>query len=220
MRNIKRIIISAGISLVILIICNMLLGVKDRKSYIEVPIAINSIIKGKAINEEDVIWIKIKESKETKEIYEKERQINFGDSIAKNNIESGQIITTENIVLKSEYLKSEDNMSYVAIPVSNTTEAVGYKIEKGDNITVYYTAKRRLVSEILKDKIRIYGANVDEALVTCKLLENVEIVSVNNSTGEEGDKSSITDVVVRTEDSNAMLIANLKEQGVFYIALN
>lgn len=220
MSNIKRIIISASIALVILIVCNMLLGVKDKKSYIEVPIAIKPIIKGESIEKDKINWIKVKESDETKEIYEIARETTLSDSIAKNNIECGQIITSENIVSKDEYLKSEDNMSYVAIPVSNTTEAVGYKIEKGNNITVYYTAKRRLVSEALKDKERIYGANVDEALVTCKLLENVEIISVNNSTGEEGDKTSITDVVVRTENSNAMLIANLKEQGVFYIALN
>lgn len=220
MLNIKRIIIASSISLVILIICNVLLGVKDKKSYIEVPVAVSSITKGEGIKNENIKWIKLKESKETKEIYSKILADNLSGNVAKENIEAGQIITKESIKLKEEYLKGAKDMSYVAIPISNTTEAVGYKIEKGDVITVYYTAKRRLVSEVLKDKERIYGASVDEALVTCKLLDKVEVISVNNSTGDEKDKTNISDVVVRTENANAMLIANLKEQGNFYIALN
>lgn len=220
MLNIKRIIIASSISLVILIICNVLLGVKDKKSYIEVPVAVSSITKGEGIKNENIKWIKLKESKETKEIYSKILADNLSGNVAKENIEAGQIITKESIKLKEEYLKSAEDMSYVAIPISNTTEAVGYKIEKGDVITVYYTAKRRLVSEVLKDKERIYGASVDEALVTCKLLDKVEVISVNNSTGDEKDKTNISDVVVCTENANAMLIANLKEQGNFYIALN
>lgn len=216
MNKVKRIIIAASISLVLLTICNVFIKLKDKNSYIEIPIAAKGIIKGKLIKNEDVKWIRLKHTNDTKKLYDDLTNSNIVGKISNSNIEKGQIIIKQALVAKE--LKTSENKSYVAIPITNQIETIGNNIEKGSVITVYYTAKRRLVEEILKNKQREYGASTDDALVTCKLLDKVEVFDVVSSI--EGGNGEPASVVLHVENEDAMLISNLKSQGNFYIALN
>lgn len=216
MKKIKRIIFAASISLVLLITCNIFIGLKDKNSYIEIPIATQMIIKGKLIKKEDIKWVRLKQTNDTKNMYKDLINSNIIGKISNSNIEKGQIVIKQAVISKE--LKSSEDMSYVSIPITNQIESIGNNVEKGSVITVYYTAKRRLVSEILKNKERVYGSDADDALVTSKLLDRVEVFDVvsNLQTNNDG----ITAVVIHAKNEDAMLIANLKSQGNFYIALN
>lgn len=216
MKKIKRIILAASISLVLLITCNIFIGLKDKNSYIEIPIATQMIIKGKLIKKEDIKWVRLKQTNDTKNMYKDLINSNIIGKISNSNIEKGQIVIKQAVISKE--LKSSEDMSYVSIPITNQIESIGNNVEKGSVITVYYTAKRRLVSEILKNKERVYGSDADDALVTSKLLDRVEVFDVvsNLQTNNDG----ITAVVIHAKNEDAMLIANLKSQGNFYIALN
>lgn len=216
MEKIKRIILAASISLVLLITCNIFIGLKDKNSYIEIPIATQMIIKGKLIKKEDIKWVRLKQTNDTKNMYKDLINSNIIGKISNSNIEKGQIVIKQAVISKE--LKSSEDMSYVSIPITNQIESIGNNVEKGSVITVYYTAKRRLVSEILKNKERVYGSDADDALVTSKLLDRVEVFDVvsNLQTNNDG----ITAVVIHAKNEDAMLIANLKSQGNFYIALN
>lgn len=216
MKKIKRIILAASISLVLLITCNIFIGLKDKNSYIEIPIATQMIIKGKLIKKEDIKWVRLKQTNDTKNMYKDLINSNIIGRISNSNIEKGQIVIKQAIISKE--LKSSEDMSYVSIPITNQIESIGNNVEKGSVITVYYTAKRRLVSEILKNKERVYGSDADDALVTSKLLDRVEVFDVVSNLQTNND--DITAVVIHAKNEDAMLIANLKSQGNFYIALN
>jgi len=96
---------------------------------------------------------------------------------------------------------------------------VCYKFKKGDRISVYYTAKKKLVDSVLKDKKKIYSVATSETLVTCLLYDNLEIIAMTNNIGQDVSGTSITDIVVRLTGEEAMELANLKEQGTFTLTI-
>ena len=120
---------------------------------------------------------------------------------------------------EEEYLEKKENMEYIALPVKSATEGVCYKLKKGDIISVYYTAKKKLVDSVIKDRKKIYSVATTETLVTCLLYENLEIIAMTNNTGQDTTGANITDIVVRLTQEQAMELANLKEQGTFTIAI-
>ena len=192
MKKIKRIILAASISLVLLITCNIFIGLKDKNSYIEIPIATQMIIKGKLIKKEDIKWVRLKQTKDTKNMYKDLINSNIIGRISNSNIEKGQIVIKQAIISKE--LKSSEDMSYVSIPITNQIESIGNNVE------------------------RVYGSDADDALVTSKLLDRVEVFDVVSNLQTNND--DITAVVIHAKNEDAMLIANLKSQGNFYIALN
>ena len=87
-------------------------------------------------------------------------------------------------------------------------------------MAVYYTAKTKDVSNAIRDKQRLYSTNDSTGLVTCLLFETVEVISTHDRTGKETKDSIVTDILVRLNKEEAILVANLKSQGTFDIVLN
>ena len=129
------------------------------------------------------------------------------------------MICKANLIQSEEFLAKVEGMEYIALPIKSATEGVCYKLKKGDRITVYYTAKKKLVDGVLKDKKKIYSTGTSETLVTCLLYENLEIIAMTNNIGQDTSGTTVTDIVVRLSQSEALELANLKEQGTFTLAI-
>ena len=221
MNKTKRIIIASLISLVVVSIFSYIMKVKENNSFVKVPVALKEINAGEGITSKNTKWINVKKDIETNSIYKNLLGMEeLKKYVTSKEVAIGQVIDKSNLVLSEDYLLNEKGYLYIALPISSSDNGVSYKIKKGDNITVYYTAKRRNVDYILKEKLRMYSTENMDGMVTCKLYENVQVVSVNNSIGQEVEDNTITDIVIRLNEQDAMLLANLKEQGTFTLAIN
>jgi len=132
----------------------------------------------------------------------------------------GEIVTEGIFIYQEDVLESDINYKYISIPISDLSYPTCNKLKRGDKVTVYYTAKNKDVSSAIKDKQRLYSNTEKEGLVTCLLFETVEVISIHDSTGKETKENLVTDILVRLNKEDAMLIANLKSKGVFDIVLN
>lgn len=221
MNKTKRIIIASLISLVVVSIFSYVIKTKENNSFVKVPIALKEIKIGEKINNTNTKWINVKKDIEINNIYKNLISVDeLKKYVASKEVTRGQVINKSNLVLNEEYLANEKGYQYIALPISSSDNGVSYKIKKGDNITVYYTAKRRNVEAVLKEKLKMYSTENMDGMVTCKLYENIQVISVNNSIGQEVEDNTITDIVIRLSEQDAMLLANLKEQGTFTLAIN
>ena len=221
MNRTKRIIIACFISLIIVGVFSIVMDKKERNSFIQMPVALREIKAGEKLTKDNMKWINIKKDIATKEMYGNTFTASEIEKyVASKEIGEGQLLDVNNLVLSKEYLQNEEGYQYIALPVSGADNGVSYKIKKGDDITVYYTAKRRNVENVLKEKIKMYSSDNIDGMVTCKLYDKIQVISVNNSIGQEVKDNTITDIVIRLSEQDAMLLANLKEQGTFTIAIN
>ena len=136
------------------------------------------------------------------------------------DVEQGELVTNTKIIAENELLEKDVNYSYISIPINNLSYPTCSNLKKGDKVAVYYTAKTKDVSNAIKDKQRLYSTNEATGLVTCLLFETVEVISIHDSTGKETKDSIVTDILVRLNKEDAILVANLKSQGAFDIVLN
>ncbi len=218
----KKIIISLSISLIVLLILNYFIISSTNSKYIEVPVFKESMLKGKKIQDKDLTTIQIKKSKEN-EVLLQSVNTNGNDAIGKIlnvDVEQGELVMNSKVANENELLEKDVNYSYISIPISNLSYPTCSNLRKGDKVSVYYTAKTKDVSNAIKDKQRLYSTNEGAGLVTCLLFETVEVISVHDSTGKETKDSIVTDILVRLNKEDAILVANLKSQGTFDIVLN
>lgn len=218
----KKIIISLSISLVVLLVLNYFMISSSNSKYIEVPVFKQSMLKGKKIEAKDLTTIQIKKTKENEMLLQ--TVITSGDSflgkILNVDVEQGELVIKTKVIAENELLEKEVNYSYISIPINNLSYPTCTNLKKGDKVAVYYTAKTKDVSNAIKDKQRLYSTNEATGLVTCLLFETVEVISTHDSTGKETKDSIVTDILVRLNKEEAILVANLKSQGTFDIVLN
>jgi len=220
MKRIKYIIIASVISLIILFIISYIVNMNVNKSYISIAVAMNEINKGERVSNENVIWVEVDASKLNVENYITEDNIkSLNKYVLNNNVEKGQVIWKNYLIKSEEYLENEEGFEYIALPVKSSTEGVCYKIKKGDKVSVYYTAKKKLVENVLSDKKKIYSVATSETLVSCLLYENLEIIATTNNIGQDIIGNGITDIVVKLTQEQALELVNLKEQGTFTLAV-
>jgi len=220
MDRIKYIIIACVIALLVLGTVTYLINLNINKSYINVAVANSKINEGEKISTKNISWVKLDTSNVDVENYITENNINsMTDYVLSNSLEKGQVIWKKNLIKNEEYLETTEGLEYIALPVKSATEGVCYKFKKGDRISVYYTAKKKLVDSVLKDKKKIYSVATSETLVTCLLYDNLEIIAMTNNIGQDVSGTSITDIVVRLTGEEAMELANLKEQGTFTLTI-
>ncbi len=219
MSNIKKILISAIIALIIVLISTCILDIVSNKDVMPVPIIIKDISEGaKLENNVSYIEIKLKDIKDDvlENIVKKEELKNV---VASRGLLKGEILLKEKMILEEEYLVKMEDLEYISLPIRDATESVAYKIKKGDKINVYYTAKRRLVDGVLKNKMKVYSTNKEETLVTCLLEENLEVIALTNNMGIEVTDGTATNLVVCLPRDKILEITNLKEQGIFTYSL-
>lgn len=220
MRRIKYIIISASLALIILLVITYIINFSVNKTYINIAILSKEVKEGEKINSSNVEWVKIESSKINISNYITEKSISDLEPYVINfNAKKGQIIWKDYLVKQEDYIEKVDGLEYIALPIKSATEGVCYKIKKGDKIAVYYTAKNKLVEQLIKEKKKIYSASTSESLVTCLLYEDLEIIALTNNIGKDAEGNNITDIVVRLTQEQALELANLKEQGTFTLSI-
>lgn len=218
MLNIKKILISAVISLIVIVIASFVMKLLDDKNMVLVPIATSKIEEGCVLN--NIVYIQAKLKNISKDVLEnvvEEREL--PKLVAGCSIQKGELVVKDKVVLKEEYLDKIKGLEYISLPIKGATEGVAYKLKNGDRINVYYTAKRKSVEGILKSKLKVYSSTKEESMVTCLLYQNVEVVMITNNLGVEVTDGSATNIVVRLKSEEVLELANLKEQGVFTYSL-
>lgn len=220
MDKIKKISISLAVALIILLILNYVIITYANSKYINIPVFSQDLLKGKALKEQDVVYIQVKKTKQNQSLLQINTIQKFQDEILTQNVSRGDIVTLDKVVSSNEVLEQNDNYKYISIPISNLSYPTCSKLKRGELVTVYYTAKNKAVANAIKDKQRLYSNTESDGMVTCLLFEKVEIISVHDSTGKEAKENVITDILVRLNKEDAILVANLKSQGVFDIVLN
>lgn len=218
----KKIIISLSISLVVLLVLNYLMISSSNSKYIEVPVFKESMLKGRKIEAEDLTTIQIKKTKENEVLLQCSITNGSGvmGKILNVDVEQGELAINTKVIPENELLDKDINYNYISIPISNLSYPTCTNLKKGDTVSLYYTAKTKDVSNAIKDKQRLYSTNDGSGLVTCLLFETVEVISIHDGTGKETKDSIVTDILVRLNKEDAILVANLKSQGTFDIVLN
>lgn len=218
----KKIIISLSISLVVLLVLNYFMISSSNSKYIEVPVFKQSMLKGRKIEVKDITTIQIKKTKENELLLQAAMTsgTNVIGQVLNVDVEQGELVTNVKVVDENELLEQDVNYRYISIPINNLSYPTCINLKKGDTVAVYYTAKIKDVSNAIKEKQRLYSTNETAGLVTCLLFEMVEVISIHDSTGKETKDSIVTDILVRLNKEDAILVANLKSQGTFDIVLN
>lgn len=220
MNRIKYIIVACVVAALVLCGVSYIINLNVNKAYINVAVATTELKEGDTISNDNINWVKLDASNLDEDNYVTENNINsIKGCILGNELQKGQVIWKNDLINKEEYLEKIEGIEYIALPVKSATDGVCYKLKKGDKISVYYTAKRKLVDSVLKDKKKIYSVATSETLVTCLLYDELEIIAMTNSIGQDVTGTSITDIVVRVTAEQAMEIVNLKEQGTFTLAV-
>lgn len=216
----KKIVISLAISLVVLVILNFIVISYTNSDYIEVPVFKESMLKGKIVEQKDIATIQVKKTKENEALLQSAVANSFARKVLTDDVFQGEIVTEDKFVNAEQVLEQDTNYSYISIPINDLSYPTCNKLKRGDKVAVYYTAKTKDVSNAIQDKQRLYSNTAGEGMVTCLLFEAVEVISVHDSTGKETKDNIITDILVRVNKEDAILIANLKSQGTFDIVLN
>ena len=219
MTSIKKILISAVIALIILLISTGVLNIITNKDVIQVPVLSKNLQEGLELDG-NVIYLEIKLNGISKDILEnivKKEELN--NLVASRDLLKGEILLMDKIISKDEYLIKMENLEYISLPIKDATEGVAYKLKKGDKINVYYTAKKRLVDGLLNNKTKVYSTNKEETLVTCLLEQDVEVISLTNNMGLEVTDGTATNIIIRLPRDKILEITNLKEQGIFTYSL-
>ena len=218
----KKIIISLSISLVVLLVLNYFMISSSNSKYIGVPVFKEAMLKGNKIETKDITTIQIKKTKENEALLQ--TALTSGTDVIGQvlsvDVEQGELVMSSKVVSENEVLEKDINYSYISIPINNLSYPTCTSLKKGDAVAVFYTAKTKDVSNAIKDRQRLYSTNDGTGLVTCLLFEAVEVISTHDSTGKETKDSIVTDILVRLNKEDAILVANLKSQGTFDIVLN
>jgi len=216
----KKMIISLSISLVILLIFNYIVISITNSDYIEIPVFKEAILKGKQVKAQDITTIQVKKTTVNENLIKVVDLATIKGKILMKDVSKGELVTESQFITKDEIIESAENYSYISIPITDLSYPTCNKLKQGDKVTIYYTAKSKDVTNAIKNKKRLYSNTNSDGMVTCLLFEAAEVISVHDSTGKATNETVITDVLVRLEKEQVMLVANLKSQGTFDIVLN
>lgn len=216
----KKIIISLSLALIILVIVNYIMISYTNSKYIEIPVFKEDMLKGRAVTTKNITYIQVKNTAENKLLLKSAMTDVFQNGVLTQDVSKGEWVVAEKLTLETDISELDKNFSYISIPISELSYPTCAKLNRGDKVDIYYTAKSKDISNAIKDKQRLYSNSEKEGLVTCLLFENIEVISVHDNTGKETKDNIVTDVLIRLNKQDAILVANLKSQGFFDIVLN
>lgn len=218
MSRVKKILISAAISLGILLIATYIVNLNQSGNTVEIPFALTNIKEGMKLDK--IKYLEVNMSSVDKKIFDNIPSMSdIKNGVANKEVNAGEVLLKNKIISKEEYLSKTQDTEIVSLPIKGATEGVSYKLKKMDKINVYYTAKKKAVDGILKNKIKVYSTNKEETMVTCLLLQNIEVIALTNNMGAETIDGTATNVLVRLKAEDVLMVANLKEQGTFTYSL-
>ena len=218
MSRVKKILISAAISLGILLISTYIVNLNQSGNTVEIPFALTNIKEGMKLDK--IKYLEVNMSSVDKKIFDNIPSMSdIKNGVANKEVNAGEVLLKNKIISKEEYLSKTQDTEIVSLPIKGATEGVSYKLKKMDKINVYYTAKKKAVDVILKNKIKVYSTNKEDTMVTCLLLQNIEVIALTNNIGVETIDGTATNVLVRLKSEDVLMVANLKEQGTFTYSL-
>lgn len=208
----KRILISLLLALLLLIIFNIVYNKYSKSNNVEAYVLIEDVVKGEKIDKEKLKKVDIPKEISSLDIIEKIDNVYY----ARTGIKKGQILTKECILLSEENV--QENLEIVAIPITTSDDAVGYKIKKGNVVNIYFTGKTKQVTGVLNsEKQLVYSSEDLEGIVTTKLYENIEVANVYDSVGS--NNALFTQILIMVDKEDAVKLINLKQLGTFTLTL-
>ena len=138
----------------------------------------------------------------------------------------------ENILSLQAYKKAEEGYEIISIPIRNSDDIASYQVRKYQRISLYYTGKTNLASNLLKElPLESVNSNqnskLEEGYTTVKLLENIAIMDIYDQYGnvitsnqiENGKSEKMDTIMIEVKKDMALKINNLKQYGNFSIAI-
>lgn len=209
----KRILISLCISLILLIVFNVIYSKLKTKKEIKAYIVTKNIATGENINEENTAYITIIQDKPNDNVLKNLDKNQY----AKTSLNVGQILVSD--LVDSDKKVNDGKYENISLPITSADDAASYKLKKGSKVNIYYTAKHSNVSEALKSTNElVYSSKSIEGVVTTKLYENIEVISLADSTGQ--GSNMYTQIQIRVEKSEIPKLVCLKQFGTFTLTMS
>lgn len=152
--------------------------------------------------------------------------------VANFDMKKGNILLKENILSLQAYKKAEEGYEIISIPIRNSDDIASYQVRKYQRISLYYTGKTNLASNLLKElPLESVNSNqnskLEEGYTTVKLLENIAIMDIYDQYGnvitsnqiENGKSEKMDTIMIEVKKDMALKINNLKQYGNFSIAI-
>lgn len=213
MRKTKKIIISLCISLALLCIVRFVYTNISEAKEITVKVVTKDVYKGERISESIIRNVKIDRNSDMA----KYSNVDISNKVASRNIVSGKILEAEDVIDKEEQLGEDDKYEYITIEVKNASDGLAYQLKKGDTVSLYYTVKDKEINQIGSNDTVI--TKVDN-MKTIRLFEDLEVIGLFDASGNEiKEQGQYSTVMFRVEKENSMVIANIKSEGTFSVAL-
>lgn len=210
-KNIKKVVISFAIAIMVVIIVQLILNNFD-KSNVTAYIALKDIYKDEKILDNCVKEIKVKRNSETI----KYANVDIKNKFAKENIVCGKLIGNDDVTSKVEK-DEKGEYEYVTIEVKDISDSVAYQLKKDEYVSVYYTSKDEKFKNLFLDKYEMVqnGTNI-----TFRLFEKIKVLGLYNSVGKEASSGEqYKAIMLRVTKEEAMMISNIKGEGSFTIAI-
>jgi len=126
------------------------------------------------------------------------------------------LLVIQNITAKPE--NTEEACEYISLPVKTSDDALAYKVKKGSTVNIYFTGKVKQVENVLKlENNTVYSSLGNDAIVTTKLYENIQVSGVYDSVGNID--TMFTQVVIMVNKQDIARLINLKTLGTFTLTL-
>lgn len=212
MRNTKKLVISLCISLIILGIIHFVYTNFLESKEVDIKVLTKDVYKGEKIPEDIIQNVKIKKSSDM----EKYCNIDVSGKVASRNIASGKILETEDVATldgNEEDVKYE----YITIEIKNASDGLAYQLKKGDKVSLYYTVKDKEINQLSPNDTVITKVG---NMKTIRLFDDLEVIGLFDTSGNEiKGEGQYSSVMFRVEKENSMVIANIKGEGTFSVAL-
>lgn len=212
MNNIKKITIAFLVALVLVVIIEIVwskFGTKQTSIYV----AVKEIYKGEKILETDIKKISLNHVSDISKYINND----IVGKIAKNNISSDKIISSEDITQKELELEDNESYEYITIEVKSISDSLAYQIKKGDYINVYYTTKNKKLENLFIGKEEVIQNDLS---ITYRIFENTKVIGLYNTIGQEvKDGNQYNGIMLRVKREDAMFVSNIKDEGVFTISI-
>lgn len=181
--------------------------------------------RGMKITNEDITEVNILSNLNLEEyVYNTDDLENM---LINDNYSKGQILHKSMFVEEKEYINVTNDKEVISVSIENQEGLVGYKLQKGSLINLYYTGKLNQAKDILNgfNSNIISEGSLDGHITTC-ILENIKILDVVDKYGNSildakvnTEVYNFNNIIIETTKDNIMKINNLKEYGKFSITL-
>lgn len=212
MGNTKKLVISLCISLIILSVIHFVYTNFLESTEVDIKVLTKDVYKGEKISENIIQNVKVKKNSSM----EKYCNIDVSEKVASRNIAAGKILEADDLASMDEN-QEDDKYEYITIEIKNSSDGLAYQLKKGDKVSLYYTVKDKEINQLSPNDTVITTIN---NMKTVRLFEGLEVMGLFDTSGNEiKEQGQYSTVMFRVEKENSMVIANIKSEGTFSVAL-